>query len=107
MDIRQEKIESNIKDLAASYFGKEAGRISMLTVTGTHMSPDMKKCDIFITVLPVDQESNALNFAKRHRKELREYIEKHLKIRKVPFLDVFIDKGEKARQRIDQLLKSE
>lgn len=107
MDIKHEKVESSIKGIAAAYFGREAGRTSLLTVTNCSVSDDMRSATIYITVMPADQELNALNFAKRKRKELRDAVKKNLKLRNVPFVEVEIDKGEKHRQRIDELLRSE
>ena len=107
MDIKHEKVESSIKGIAAAYFGREAGRTSLLTVTNCSVSDDMRSATIYITVMPADQELNALNFAKRKRKELRDSIKKNLKLRNVPFVEVEIDKGEKHRQRIDELLRGE
>lgn len=103
---RQEKFNNLVKELSAVFLGRENNKTSLITVTGCSTSPDFKKATIFITVLPENKEEVALGFVKRNRGELREYLKKNLSSKTVPFIDVEIDKGEKNRQRIDELLKN-
>jgi ribosome-binding factor A len=103
MTLRQEKVKENIKHLVAQFLEKESNGTSLITVTDTNVSKDLKKATIFITVLPDSSEDSALNFAKRKRSDIRGFIRKKLQMRILPFLDFEIDKGEKNRQRIDEL----
>ena len=102
---RNEKIANFVKELSAQFLGQENNKTSLITVTSANCSPDMKKATIFITVLPVSKEHDALEFAKRKRPELREYLKKNMVTKIVPFIDIMIDKGEKNRQKIDELLR--
>jgi ribosome-binding factor A len=102
---RDEKVAGLIKELAAQFLGRENNKTSLITVTGADCSPDLKRATIFITVLPDSKEKSALEFAKRKRGELREYIKKNLEIKTIPFLDIELDLGEKNRQKIDELLR--
>lgn len=103
---RQEKVANYIKELTANFLGRENNRTSLITVTGATASPDLKRATVFITVLPNSKEKTALQFAKRKRPELREFLKKNLQIKIIPFIDIEIDKGEKNRQKIDELLRS-
>ena len=89
--------------MVAQFLEKESNGTSLITVTDTNVSKDLKKATIFITVLPDSSEDSALNFAKRKRSDIRGFIRKKLQMRILPFLDFEIDKGEKNRQRIDEL----
>lgn len=102
---RNEKIANKIKELAATFLSREGNRTSLINVIHANCSPDMKRATIYITVLPTDKEKTALEFAKRKRPELREYLKKNLPIKIIPFIDIDIDKGEKNRQKIDELLR--
>ena len=106
MPERNEKIANHIKELAAQFLSRENNRTSLITVTSCTVSPDMKKSTIFITVLPNTKEDNVLNFIKRNLGELREFVKKNMSTKIIPFLDVEIDKGEKNRQKIDELLRN-
>ena len=78
MSTRKEKVENIIKELGAQFLEKENDRTSLLTVTSSSVSPDLKRATIFITVLPESKENSALSFAKRKRGELRDYLKKNL-----------------------------
>jgi ribosome-binding factor A len=105
MSERNEKVANIIKKLSAQFLERENNRTSLLTVTSADTSPDLKKATIFITVLPANKENSALQFAKRKRAELRNFLKKNLKIKNIPFIDIKIDEGEKNRQKIDDLLR--
>lgn len=90
-EYRGEKITNHIKELAATYIEREAGPTSMITVTRVLLSPDNKRAQILITVLPQDKEKAAYGFIKRNLGDLRKHITKGLKINPIPFLDVAID----------------
>ncbi len=102
---RNEKIAQFIKELSAQFLGRENNRTSLITVTSCNTSPDMKRATVFITVLPTTKEKAALDFVKRKRGELREFLKKNMEIKIIPFIDIQIDLGEKNRQRIDELLR--
>lgn len=106
MTHRQEKIESLLQIYIAESLNREAGTKSVITVTDCHASPDLKNVTAFITVLPEQYEEEALNFAKRKRPEIRNYIKDHLKMKTLPFVEIEIDQGEKNRQRIDGLMSN-
>jgi len=106
MTQRTEKLANYIKELAAEFLERENDRTSLITVTSATCSSDLKRATIFITVFPSEKEKQALQFAKRKRGELREYLKKYLTTKNIPFIDIAIDLGEKHRQKIDELLKS-
>ena len=103
---RNEKIANLIKELGAQFLERESNNTSLITVTSCTVSPDTKRATIFITVLPDEKEAGALEFVKRKRKDLREHLKKNIKIKIIPFVDIQIDRGEKNRQKIDELLRN-
>lgn len=106
MSQRTDKVSNLVKELAAEFLGRENNKSSLITVTSTNVSPDLKKGTVFITVLPESKEANALAFAKRQRGELREYLKKNMETKSIPFIEIEIDQGEKNRQKIDELLRN-
>ena len=103
---RNEKVANLLKELGAQFLERENNNTSLITVTSCTVSPDLKRATIFITVLPDEKETKALAFVKRKRGELREYIRKNIQIKIIPFIDIQIDRGEKNRQKIDELLRN-
>lgn len=102
-DRKSEKIKAIIHEAAAQFFELESNRTSLLTVTWVETADRGKKAIIYITVFPEDKETEALEFAKRKRTELHEFLIKNTGLSLVPFVDVVIDTGEKNRQQLDKL----
>lgn len=103
--LRTEKVARMIKELGAKFLERESNKTSLITVTSADCSPDLKRATLFITVLPESKEKAVIDFAKRKRSELRTYLKKNLEIKTIPFIDIEIDRGEKHRQKIDELLR--
>ena len=106
MTQRNEKVANLIKELSAQFLERENNRTSLVTVMSASVSPDLKRATIFVTVFPTAKEHDALEFAKRKRPELREFLKKNMPIKIIPFIDIAIDQGEKNRQKIDELLRN-
>lgn len=102
---RQVKLGLAIRTIAQDFFQRESSGASLITVTKATITKDLKKTDIYITVLPDDKEEQALNFAKRMRPELRTAVKHKLQIRTIPTVDIKLDIGERARQKIDEVLR--
>ncbi len=101
---RQLKVNEELKKVAQDFFQRNSSGSSMITVTNADVSKDLKKANIYITVLPQDKELSALDFAKRMRTDMRSDIKKRLPIKSIPFVEIEIDEGEKTRQRIESVL---
>ncbi len=104
---KQEKIQSQIAQIAALFIERESNKTALITVTKVELIDRGRGANIYISVLPESGEESALNFLKRKRNDLRTAIKKGINMQNIPFVDVQIDKGEKARQTIDALLKEE
>jgi ribosome-binding factor A len=101
---KQEKVETQIAQLAARFIERESNKTALITVTRVEVLDRGRSATIFISVLPESGEESAINFLKRKRNDLRTVIKKGVNMINIPFIDVQIDKGEKARQTIDALL---
>jgi ribosome-binding factor A len=106
MSQKDEKIKGIIRELAAEFFSRESNRTSLITITDIVLKSRNSRSIILFTVLPEDQEAAALDFMHRRLGDLREYIGSHARMMCVPFFDVAIDKGEKNRQRLDEVSKT-
>ncbi len=107
MSFRKEKVNNEIKEVVANFLEKEGNNLSLITVTSVDVSPDLKNAKILISVLPENKEKAALDFCKRKRSEIKNEIKKKMNLRVIPFVDIEIDKGEKNRQKIHDLLLEE
>lgn len=103
MTSKDEKIKGLIHELAAEFFSRESNRRSMITITAVEMHSHGSRARILATVLPADQEEAAISFMHRQLGDFREFVMSRARLMRVPYFDVGIDKGEKNRQRIDEL----
>lgn len=103
-EIRNERVASLLMKYAADFVERVSNRNSIITITNIEISDDLKEATLFFTVFPDSYEGTALEFLKRQRSDLRNYVKGKWKAKFLPFFDFEIDKGEKNRQRIDELL---
>jgi len=106
-EYHKEKSQELLRAIAASFIGRLSNRTSLITVTRVSERLRGREAIIYITVLPESDEIAALEFAKRNLGELRTHIKKHAKLGVLPRLSIEIDDGEKQRERLDELLRSE
>lgn len=102
---RTEKIQDQIREIAARVIERESNKTALITITRVELFERGRKAMLYISVLPENGEESAINFLKRKRAEIRDEVKKRMNIRTIPFLDTAIDTGEKARRAIDELLK--
>lgn len=102
-----ESIEKEIRKGVGEYISREASRQSLITITRCEISSDGKRALLYVSVLPDRAEPIAMDFLKRHQDHIRDYVKAHHKIRAVPWLRFTLDKGEKNRQLVDELLREE
>lgn len=107
MHDRKQKKEEQIKEIVARFIERESNKTALITVTRVELDEKGRTGTIYISVMPESGESSALNFLKRKRIEIKEALKDGLAIHPIPFIDVAIDEGEKARQTIDALLASD
>jgi ribosome-binding factor A len=101
----RERLQEALREAAAEFLSREAGRQSLVTVTRAQLSENNKRVTIYLTVLPESAEEKALGFANRSRREFAEYFESRTRGAKTPHVLFVIDRGEKSRQRLDELTK--
>lgn len=103
MDNRHERLEGALRDVAAEFLAREAGRNSLITVTRAMLSEDNKRATIYITVLPDSAQENALSFANRNIDEVKKFFKERVRGALPPHITFAVDMGEKNRQRLDEI----
>jgi len=101
---KDEKLKDQIHKWAAEFLQRESTGQSLITVTDVKIGRDAKEATILFTVLPESKQEVALEFARRQLGEFRDYINKKVKTGRMPFFHFDIDRGEKHRQRIDEII---
>jgi len=104
MNFKLEKGTQALRDAAAEFVSRESNRTSLITVTSLSLSSDFSKATVMVSVYPETGEKEALDFLKRKRGELRNYLGKRIKTKRIPFVDFEIDRGEKNRQHLEEIV---
>lgn len=99
------KVAETLAHIAGEFIARESNRTSLITITSSDISPDMKNIMFHVSVLPESEEEKALWFLKRIRTDVREFIKTKASMKFLPTVDFALDLGEKHRQRIDDLTR--
>ena len=103
MDNRHERAAEAIRHGAAEFLAREAGPQSLITVTGVVLSTDLGHARVLLSVLPEDREAAALGLAHRHVEDFKDFLRSRVKLPRMPRVDFEIDRGEKNRQRLEEI----
>ena len=103
MDVKKERLQTIVRELAADFTQRESSGSSLITVTRCELSENMRSATIYVSVFPDTAGESALNFLKRKRQDFKNHVKSHSRLRFIPFFDFELDMGEKNRQRLDEL----
>ena len=99
---------SLIQKLAAEFIEREINPANTLTtVTRLEINPSFKEVRIFVSVWPEAKESGVMGALFRAKKDFYEYMKENFKIKYMPSFEFRLDEGERARQRIEEILKKD
>lgn len=96
---------SLLHKLVAEFISQNANSEPLITVTGVNLSRDSKRADVFVSVYPEEKEEVALSYLSRKNQEVRSYVAKHSKLKRLPRFSFSLDYGEKNRRRIEDISK--
>ncbi len=102
-NFKDEKLKDQIHKYAAEFLQRESNGQSLITVTDVKLSQETKEATILFTVLPDNKQEAALEFARRQLSDFRDFMNEKVKVGRMPFFHFDIDRGEKHRQRIDEI----
>lgn len=104
MPFRKEKINSLLKKVVSSFLRTSAPSGILITVTRVEISRGLRYAKIFLNIFPEEKEDYILKLLENKAGELRNYAKPRLKMKFLPQFEIEIDKGEKARQRMEEIL---
>lgn len=100
---RQATAEKIVREAAAEFISREAGPQSLITVTRVALEDDFSRATIYLSVLPEEKEQMALGLLQRNTQEFKDYLKEKTKFPRRPYVEFVLDRGEKNRQRLDEL----
>ncbi len=95
---------SIVRKLVDEYISRHSGGQSLITVTSMEQADRSNNVLIRVSVLPQTQENAVIDFLQRNATDIRNYIKEKSALGILPFLSFEIDRGEKHRQSIFDIL---
>lgn len=106
MSRRQDKLNSLLKNLAASFIKTDIDSKAMVTVTRTETSDDLRLAKIFISVYPENGEKEIIDSLKNKAHDFRNYLKSKIKMKFLPSIVFEIDRELKMERKIEEILKN-
>lgn len=97
------RLAEEIAREAARFLEQESNRTALITVTGVELSAKNNRAEVFLSVLPENAKETALAFANRRSGAFRTFLGQAARMRRLPQVSFALDRGEKNRQRIEEL----
>jgi ribosome-binding factor A len=97
------KLSAEIAREAARFLEQESNRTALITVTGVELNSKNQRATILLSIMPESEEERAVEFANRRAGEFRNFLGQAARMRRLPEISFILDKGEKNRQRIEEL----
>jgi len=104
MSLRQEKVNSLLRNLAAKFLARELDRKTLVSVTRIEVTSDLKNATVFIIVFPEGEEDRVLG--KIRPGEFRGFVKENMKTKFLPAFEFKIDESLKKERKMDRLIDS-
>lgn len=79
---------------------------SLVSISRVEVTPNLQQAKIYITVFPADKKKEALDSLRGRVYDIQQRLNKRLKMRPVPRIEIWPDEGESKAQRIQEILDS-
>lgn len=96
--------QSIVRKLIDEYISRHSGGQSLITITSMEQADRSNNMLIRVSVLPETQENAVIDFLQRNATDIRNHIKDKSALGILPFLSFEIDKGEKHRQNIFDII---
>lgn len=106
-DIKDARMESELKALAGEFVARHSNRTSLLTVTSISISGDFSKVEVGMSIMPRSAEKGALAMLNRNEEDFHNMLKKRTRFHKLPRARFVADAGEYNRQHISEVLDHE
>ncbi|PID60435.1 MAG: ribosome-binding factor A [Ignavibacteriae bacterium] len=108
MSVRQEKVAGLVQEVLSKIFIREisASELSLVTITKTRISPDLKIAKVYISVYDKDKRDDVLQYIETKKGLIRFELAKEANLRYTPELHFYIDDSLDYVERMNDLLNS-
>lgn len=104
---RKDRVLSTLQKIVAQFLETEGEPGLLITVTNITISKDLRYSTIYLSIFPENKERETLITLDKKKKDLRNFVKIHTRLKTLPFFDIRIDEGEKNRQKIDAISQND
>jgi ribosome-binding factor A len=93
MSHRAEQVSELLKQEMNNFLIKEAEppRDMLITITEVEVTQDLEQAWVKVSILPINQTGLALRFLTRQLHEMNRYLQRHMRLRKIPKIEFKVD----------------
>jgi len=100
---KQERYNDLLRDIVSSFIKEKIDFKAMVTVMRVETPENLRSAKVFVSVFPDEKETEALDFFKRKKNDLYDFIKPRLKMRFLPSFSFEIDKAIKLERKIEAI----
>ena len=78
----------------------------LVSISRAEATPNLQQAKIYITVFPADKEKEVMDSLRGRVYDIQQQLNKRLRMRPVPRIEIVFDEGESKAQRIREILDS-
>jgi ribosome-binding factor A len=104
MSLKHDRFESALKEVAAEFIERESDVKAIITVTHVESQGRGERAIVYYTVLPESFEEQVDESLQKKKGAIREFLKTRLRLMRLPSFEFKLDKGEKNRQRIEDVI---
>lgn len=108
MNARLPRVNQLLKKELSSILSREIAFPDgcLVSVSRVEATPNLQQARIYITVFPADKKQEVLDALQGRVYDIQQQINRRLKMRPVPRIEIRSDEGESKAQRIREILDS-
>lgn len=109
MTRRSEQVAERIHRLVGDAFERELEFPDgvLPTISRVDIEPDLKRANVYITVLPFNRSEEVMTYLVRNRKRIQQRVVKELTMKFVPELYFISDSQTESADQIERLIDAE
>lgn len=109
MSQRTEQVSSQIQQLLGEIINREVElpQNHLATVSRVIVTPDLRKADVHISVLPFESSQQVVNVLKNNKGVIQKELNSNIEMKFSPKLEFFVDEQQEYAEQIDRLIEED
>jgi len=104
---RTDKLNKEFQHLIAEFVARELDCPPnfLITVTGVQIDAGLAEARVWVSILPFENAKSVIDILIKNKQNLVSYLNKNIKIRRIPRLIFLIDETEERASEVEETIK--